>query len=69
VIALSILTLIGIALVHSDNRRNAKLAMSIFAAATAVTIVVIASEDRPFSGAFRVSPAPLIQVLPPRAPA
>lgn len=69
VIALSILTLIGIALVHSDNRRNAKVAMTIFAAATAVTIVVIASEDRPFSGPFRVSPAALIQVLPPSAPA
>lgn len=69
VIALSILTMIGIALVHSDNRRNAKLAMSIFAAATAVTIVVIASEDRPFSGPFRVSPAALLQVLPPKAPA
>lgn len=65
VIALALLTLVGIALVHSDNRRNAAFAMSIFAAAAAVTILVIASEDRPFSGPFRVSPEALLQVLPP----
>jgi hypothetical protein len=68
VIALAMLTLGGIALVHSDDRRNAALAMSIFAAAAAVTIVVIASGDRPFSGPFRVSPEVLLQVLPPRTP-
>jgi len=66
VIALALLTLVGIALVHSDNRRNAAFAMSIFAAAAAVTIVVIATADRPFSGPFRVTPNVLLQVLPPR---
>jgi hypothetical protein len=66
VVALAVLTLVGIALVHSDNRRNAAVAMSIFAAAAAVTVMVIASEDRPFSGPFRVSPDALLQVLPPR---
>jgi hypothetical protein len=67
VIALAVFTLIGIALVHTDNRRQAAVAMSIFAAATAITIVVIASEDRPFSGPFRVTPTVLLQVLPPRS--
>lgn len=66
VIGLASLTLVGIALVHSDNRRNAALAMTIFAIATAVTIVVIATEDRPFSGPFRVTPKVLLQVLPPQ---
>ena len=69
VIALALLTLAGIALVHTDNRRNAACAMSIFAAAAAMTIVVIASEDRPFSGPFRITPAVLLQVLPPQTPA
>jgi hypothetical protein len=64
VIALALLTLAGIGFVHSDNRRNAACAMSIFAAAAALTIVVIASEDRPFSGPFRVTPEVLLQVLP-----
>jgi cytochrome bd-type quinol oxidase subunit 2 len=66
VIALAVLTLVAIALGHSDNRRSAAFAMSIFAAAVAVTIVVIASEDRPFSGPFRVTPNALLQVLPPK---
>jgi hypothetical protein len=66
VVALALLTLAGIALVHTDNRRNAASAMSIFAAAAAMTIVVIASEDRPFSGPFKVTPAVLLEVLPPR---
>jgi hypothetical protein len=39
--------------------------MSIFAAAAAVTLVIIASQDRPFSGQFRVKPDVLLQVLPP----
>jgi hypothetical protein len=67
VIALALLTLAGIGFVHSDNRRNAVCAMSIFAAAVALTIVVIASEDRPFSGPFKVTPGVLLQVLPPQA--
>jgi hypothetical protein len=66
VIALALLTLAAIALVHTDNRRNAAVAMAIFAAAAAVTILVIASADRTFSGPFRVTPKPLLQVLPPR---
>jgi hypothetical protein len=64
VITLALLTMVGIALVHSDNRRNALLAMSLFAAAAAMTIVVIASADRPFGGPFRISPQVLLQVLP-----
>jgi Protein of unknown function (DUF4239) len=65
VIATALLTLLAIAFVHSDNRRTALIAMSIFAAGVAVTIVLIASQDRPFSGEFRVEPDVLVQVLPP----
>jgi hypothetical protein len=66
VVALAILTLLAIAFVHSDNRRTALIAMSIFGSAVAVTLVLIASQDRPFSGEFRVKPDVLLQVLPPK---
>jgi hypothetical protein len=64
VIALALLTLLAIAFVHSDNRRTALIAMSIFSLGVAVTFVLIASQDRPFSGEFRVQPDVLLQVLP-----
>jgi hypothetical protein len=64
VIALALLTLLAIAFVHSDNRRTALIAMSIFGSGVAVTLVLIASQDRPFSGEFRVKPDVLLQVLP-----
>jgi hypothetical protein len=65
VVALGVLTLLAIACVHSGNRRTAAIAMSIFAAAVAVTLVMIFSQDRPFSGQFGVKPDALVQVLPP----
>lgn len=64
VIMLGVLTLLAIAFVHSDNRRTAAIAMGVFAAAVAVTLVMIASQDRPFSGQFGVKPDALLQVLP-----
>ena len=66
VVVLAVLVLVAVALVHTDNRRNAAAAMAIFAGAAAVTIIVIASSDRPFSGPFRVTPVALLQVLPPK---
>jgi hypothetical protein len=64
VILLAILTLIAIALVHSDNRLGGALAMGLFAAAVATSLVLIASQDRPFSGPFAVGPDVLQQVMP-----
>jgi hypothetical protein len=64
VIALALLTLLAIAFVHSGNRRTAAIAMGVFASAVAVTLVMIASQDRPFSGQFGVKPDVLLQVLP-----
>jgi hypothetical protein len=49
VIALAVLTLTAIAFVHSDNRKTAAIAMGLFASAVAVTLVMIASQDRPAS--------------------
>jgi Protein of unknown function (DUF4239) len=65
VILVALLTLIAIAFVHSDNRLTAALAMGIFAAAVAVSLMLIAAQERPFSGQFAVSPDVLIQVMPP----
>jgi hypothetical protein len=64
VILVALLTLIAIAFVHSDNRLTAALAMGLFAAAVAVSVILIAAQQRPFSGQFAVRPNVLIQVMP-----
>lgn len=64
VILVAILTLIAIAFVHCDNRLTAALAMGLFSAAVAVSLMLIAAQDRPFSGQFAVRPDVLIQVMP-----
>src|SRR3954447_23094108 len=64
VIGLAALTLLAIAFVHSDNRVTAALAMGVFASAVAITFVLIAAQDRPFSGQFGVKPDALVQVRP-----
>ncbi len=60
-------TLIAIAMVHCDNRGAAAAAMAIFAFGVAVSILLIASHDRPFSGAISVKPDLLLQVMPEEA--
>jgi hypothetical protein len=62
VIALAALTLTAVACVHSGNRRTAAVAMAIFGGAVAVTLVLIASQARPFSGEFGINPDVLLQV-------
>ena len=63
----AICTLTAIAMVHSDNRGSAAAAMTIFATGVAVSILLIASHDRPFSGAVSVKPDLLNQVMPEEA--
>ena len=65
VILVALLTLIAIAFVHSDNRLTAALAMGIFSAAVGVSLMLIAAQQRPFSGQFAVRPDVLVQVMPP----
>ena len=57
-------TLTGIAMVHSDNRTAARIAMGLFATASAVCIFLLVAHDRPFAGRFAVSAAPLLNVRP-----
>ena len=60
----AICTLFAIAMVHSDNRLTAALAVGLFATAAAVCIVMIVAHNRPFTGEISVRPDVLLQVEP-----
>jgi Protein of unknown function (DUF4239) len=64
VMALATLALLAIAFVHSASRATAALAIGTFASAVAVSIILIASHNRPFGGPFGVKPSILEQVMP-----
>ncbi len=57
-------TLLAIAMVHSDNRATAAIAMGLFATGVAVSVVLIASHNAPFTGDISVGPDLLLQVMP-----
>jgi uncharacterized protein DUF4239 len=56
--------LIVIALVHCDNRLTSLIALGLFATGVAVSVLLIAAHDRPFTGQISVGPAPLLQIMP-----
>jgi len=60
----AIVTLTAIAMVHSDNRVSAQIALGLFSTAIAVCILLLLSHDRPFTGQLAVKPAALLQVQP-----
>ena len=60
----AVCTLLAIALVHSDNRLSAALALALFATGVAVSLVLIASHNRPFTGEISIGPEVLLQVMP-----
>jgi hypothetical protein len=64
VLLVAVLTLIAIAFVHCDNRLTAGLAMGLFTAAAAGSLILLAVQQRPFSGEFAVRPDSLVQVAP-----
>jgi hypothetical protein len=64
VILVAVLTLIAIAFVHCENRLAAGLALGLFTAAAAGSLVLLAVQQRPFSGEFAVRPDALVQVTP-----
>jgi len=55
---------IAVALVHSDNRATARLALGLFSTSMAVCILLLLSHDRPFTGQLSVKPTVLLQVQP-----
>jgi hypothetical protein len=60
----AIAMLVAIAMVHSDNRRTAAIAMGLFATGVAVSVVIVLAHDRPFTGEISVRSDPLLQVMP-----
>lgn len=61
-IALCVLT--ATALVHSDNRITCGLALGIFATAMAMSMLLIAAYNKPFTGDYSIGPQLLEEVLP-----
>jgi hypothetical protein len=57
-------TIVVIAVVHCDNRAAAAIANGTFAARATVSVLLIASHDRPFCGEICVKPDVLLQVRP-----
>ena len=62
------LTLLAIAMVHSDNRSANRIILAIFATAVGVAVLLIASHGRPFTGELSVPPSVLLQVMPEAGP-
>ena len=62
------LTLLTIALVHSDQPVANRIILAVFATSVAAAIVLVASHSRPFTGAAAVRPSVLLQVMPEAAP-
>jgi hypothetical protein len=63
------LTLVTIALVHSDNRVANRMILTIFATGVGIAVVLLAAHSRPFTGEISVRPAVLLQVMPEAAAA
>jgi Protein of unknown function (DUF4239) len=63
------LTLVTIAMIHSDNRVANRVILAIFASGVGVAILLIAAHSRPFTGQLAVRPAVLLQVMPEAGPA
>lgn len=57
-------TLLVVAMVHSDNRLTAVLTMALFATGVAISLMLIASHARPFTGEMSIGPHLLLQVMP-----
>ena len=62
-ISVAIVVLIAIAMVHCDNKPAAATAMGLFAAAVAISVVLIASHARPFTGQISVGPGLLREIV------
>jgi len=58
-----LLTLIAIAMVHSDNRPACAIALALFATGIALSLLMIAAYSRPFTGEISAGPDLLRQVM------
>jgi multisubunit Na+/H+ antiporter MnhC subunit len=60
---MTLITLIAIAMVHSDNRLTCGIALAMFATGIAASLLLIAAYTRPFTGDISVKPDLLQQVV------
>ena len=63
------LTLLTIAMIHSDNRSTNRIILAIFATGVGTAVMLIAAHSRPFTGEISVRPTVLLQVMPEAGPA
>jgi hypothetical protein len=59
----AVCALVAIAMVHSDNRLAAIIALFIFATGVAASMLLILAHDRPFTGEISIRPDALLQVM------
>ncbi|MET0723287.1 MAG: hypothetical protein ABWY64_21040 [Tardiphaga sp.] len=63
VLILGVMTQIALMLVHLEKPRAMLAALTVFSTAAVVALGLIALQEHPFQGTFRVSPAPLLRLL------
>lgn len=63
VLLLGLITQLALALVHLERPRAMFAALGVFASGSIVALGIIALQEHPFDGVFRVSPAPLEHLL------
>jgi hypothetical protein len=63
VLLLGIITQVAVAVVHLERRRAMAAALTVFSTGAIVALGLIALQEDPFGGAFRVSPVPLERLL------
>ena len=63
VLILGVMTQIALGLVHLEKPRALLAALTVFSTAAVVALGLIALQEHPFQGTFRISPAPLERLL------
>jgi hypothetical protein len=63
VLLLGLITQLALSLVHMDRPRAMLTALTVFGTGAVVALGIIALQEQPYEGAFRVSPAPLENLL------
>ncbi len=63
ILLMGLFTLVAIAMVHSDNRLTCAIAMTLFASGMALSLLLIAAYNRPFTGEISVGADLLKQVI------
>ena len=58
------LTLVSIAMIHSDNPRSNRIILFIFSTSVGLAVLLLAAHSGPFSGQLSVQPDVLQQVMP-----